>query len=134
MTPKLRQAMRAHFAQFRFATYNGQRTPWVFHHTTTRRRASAGERIGVLRRAFEGAVGRAKVSADIHQHDLRHRRVTTWLAAGADAVKVKEAMGHADLRTTMDYTHLVRDNLRSLVEAQDPRHQGRPGIRHAVEV
>jgi site-specific recombinase XerD len=42
--------------------------------------------------------------------------VTTWLAAGGDAVKVKEAMGHADLRTTMDYTHLVRDNLRSLVE------------------
>jgi len=35
---------------------------------------------------------------------------------GGDAVKVKEAMGHADLRTTMDYTHLVRDNLRSLVE------------------
>jgi hypothetical protein len=31
-------------------------------------------------------------------------------------VNVKEAMGHADLRTTMDYTHLVRDNLRSLVE------------------
>jgi integrase/recombinase XerC len=116
MTPKLRQAMREHFARFRFATYNGQRTPWVFHHTTTRRRADAGQRIGVLRRAFEGAVGRAKLPADIHQHDLRHRRVTTWLAAGGDAVKVKEAMGHADLRTTMDYTHLVRDNLRSLVE------------------
>ena len=40
-------------------------------------------------------------------HDLRHRRVTTWLAAGGDAVKVKEAMGQADLRTTMGYTHLV---------------------------
>ena len=31
-------------------------------------------------------------------------------------MKVKEAMGHADLRTTMGYTHLVRENLRSLVE------------------
>lgn len=116
MTPKLRQSMREHFARFRFATYAGQRTPWVFHHTTTRRRAVAGGRIGVLRRAFEGAVKRAKLPADLHQHDLRHRRVTTWLAAGGDAVKVKEAMGHADLRTTMDYTHLVRDNLRSLVQ------------------
>lgn len=30
-------------------------------------------------------------------------------------VKVKEAVGHADLRTTMGYTHLVREHLRSLV-------------------
>lgn len=81
LTPKLRQTMRDHFAQFRFATYNGQRTPWVFHHTTTRRRAAAGDRVAVLRRAFEGAVSRAKLPSDLHQHDLRHRRVTTWLAA-----------------------------------------------------
>jgi integrase len=119
MTLKLRQAMREHFARFRFATYEGQRAPGVFHHTTTRRRARAGERISVLRRAFEGAVNRAKLPSDLHQHDLRHQRVTTWLAAGGDAVKVKEAMGHADLRTTMGYTHLVRDNLRSLVEPSD---------------
>ena len=116
MTPKLRAAMRGHFAQFRFAPYGGQPTPWVFHHTTTRRQAMGGQRIAVLRRAFENAVERAKLPSELHQHDLRHRRVTTWLAAGADAVKVREAMGHADLRTTMDYTHLVRENLRSLVE------------------
>jgi site-specific recombinase XerD len=84
----------------------------------------AGDRLGVLRRAFEGAVSRAKLPTDLHQHDLRHRRVTTWLAAGGDAVKVKEAMGHADLRTTMEYTHLVRDNLRSLVEAPS----GKPAL------
>lgn len=29
---------------------------------------------------------------------------------------VKEAVGHADLRTTMAYTHLAREHLRSLVE------------------
>jgi len=56
-------------------------------------------------------------------HDLRHRRVTTWLAAGGDAVKVKEAMGHADLRTTMGYTHLVRDNLRGLVDESPVDHR-----------
>ncbi len=119
MTLKLRQAMREHFARFRFATYEGQQTPWVFHHTITRRRARAGERLTVLRRAFGGAINRARLPTDFHQHDLRHRRVTTWLAAGGDAVKVKEAMGHADLRTTMGYTHLVRDNLPSLVEPSD---------------
>jgi integrase/recombinase XerC len=116
MTSRLLKAMKEHFARFRFATYDGRQTPWVFHHITTRRRATAGQRIGRLARAFENVVTRAKLPRGLHQHDLRHRRVTTWLAAGADAVKVKEAMGHADLRTTMDYTHLVKNNLRSLVE------------------
>lgn len=126
MTTRLRQAMKAHFAQFRFASYDGKPTPWVFHHVTTRRRATAGERLRVLRRAFEGAAARAKLPGDLHQHDLRHRRVTTWLAAGGDAVKVKEAMGHADLRTTMDYTHLVRENLKSLVETVGRNGEGSP--------
>jgi integrase len=31
-------------------------------------------------------------------------------------VKVQKAFGHASLATTMKYTHLVRDDLRSLVE------------------
>ncbi len=52
------------------------------------------------------------------QHDLRHRRVTTWLAEGKNPVHVKEALGHADLRTTMGYTHLVRERLHSLVESE----------------
>jgi len=50
------------------------------------------------------------------QHDLRHRRVTTWLADEKSAVLVKEAVGHADLRTTMAYTHLAREHLRGLVD------------------
>jgi site-specific recombinase XerD len=32
-------------------------------------------------------------------------------------VHVKEAVGHSDLRTTMAYTHLAREHLRSLVDA-----------------
>jgi hypothetical protein len=35
MTPRLRQAMKDHFARFRFATYDGERSPWVFHHQNT---------------------------------------------------------------------------------------------------
>jgi len=49
-----------------------------------------------------------------HRHDRRHRRVTTWLAAGANPVHVKEGLGHSDLRTTMGYTHLSKEHLRSL--------------------
>ena len=66
--------------------------------------------------AFKSAARRAKLPLDFNQHDLRHRRVTTWLAEGKNPVHVKEAMGHADLATTMGYTHLAKEHLRSLVE------------------
>lgn len=32
---------------------------------------------------------------DFRPHDLRHRRVTTWLAGEKNPVHVKEAMGHS---------------------------------------
>lgn len=119
MTPRLRQAMREHALRFRGALYNGQTSPWVFHHPYTRRRAKAGQRIGSLRRGVLAAAKRAKLPADFHLHDLRHRRATTWIAEGANPVHVKEALGHADLRTTMGYTHLAREHLRSLVSDEE---------------
>ena len=129
MTPRLKQALRDHFAQFRFATYGGSQTPWVFHHERSRRRANAGERIASLRSSFSAAAEKAGLPKELHQHDLRHRRVTTWLAEGGNPVHVKEAMGHSDLRTTMAYTHLAREHLQCLVgrstspEATGPVHR-----------
>ena len=116
MTARLKSAMRDHAARYRMAIYAEGRSPWVFHHETTHRRFRAGQRIGSLRASFRSAAERANVAAEFHQHDLRHRRVTVWLAEGRDVVKVKEAMGHADLRTTMEYTHLAREHLSALVE------------------
>jgi len=66
-----------------------------------------------------GAVKRAKLPADVNQHDLRHARCTWWLAAGKSPVLVQKAMGHSDLQTTMRYTHLVSEDLLALVE--DPQ-------------
>ncbi len=36
---------------------------------------------------------------------------------------VKEPMGHADLATTMGYTHLAKEHLRPLVEQEPDREQ-----------
>lgn len=115
MTPKLTAAMRQHFAAHRLSG----RSEWVFHHDRTRRKHLQGQRIRSLRTAVRAAAKRAKLPANWHMHDLRHRRVTTWLAEGKDVVKVKEAVGHSDLKTTMGYTHLAREHLRDLV-AQPP--------------
>lgn len=81
--------------------FNASRSPWVFHHETTRRKYKAGARIRSMRRGLLLAASRAGLPAEFHQHDLRHRRVTTWLEAGHAATIVQDAMGHADLRTTM---------------------------------
>lgn len=35
MTPRLRQAMRDHFAEFRLASYKGKRPEYIFHHVRT---------------------------------------------------------------------------------------------------
>lgn len=119
LTPRLRAALQEHAARFRMATYDGKRSPWVFHQTRTRAKYQAGDRRKSFRTAFEAARRRAKLPADLRQHDLRHRRVTTWLAEGANPVHVKEAVGHASLATTMKYTHLAREHLRSLVDQGD---------------
>lgn len=116
MTPRLREAMRAHMAAYRMRTYGGKRTEWIFHHELDRRHAKAGARLKSLRRAFAGAVKRAGLPEDLNQHDLRHRRVTEWLRQGHPAHKVQKAMGHSDLRTTLHYEHMVEDDLLSLVE------------------
>lgn len=118
LTPSLRDALRAHFARFRFASYAGQPTPWLFHHDHSRRHYRAGDRIKSLRDGVMAAAKVAKAPAGWHLHDLRHRRVTTWLAEGRNAVHVREAVGHSDLRTTMSYTHLAREHLRALVDAR----------------
>ena len=123
MSLRLRQAMREHFARYRFATYSGKQTPWLFHHTISRRHHSAGERIRSLYDGFKNAAKRANLSPDFVQHDLRHRRVTAWLAEEKNPVHVKEAVGHSDLRTTMLYTHLAKEHLRSLVEQEPQREE-----------
>ena len=125
MTARLHEAMREHFARFRLAAYDGKRSTWVFHHTGTRRPThKAGDRLKALRGGFDQAVKRAKLPKGFRRHDLRHRRVTTWLAEGKPVAIVQEAMGHSHLRTTMGYKHLSREHLRALVEEEPGTRQG----------
>jgi site-specific recombinase XerD len=116
MTLRLLTALREHFAGHRFAAYDGRRPEFIFHHRHTRRHHKAGDRVKSFRDAVNSAAQRAQLPEGWHMHDLRHRRVTRWLADGQSAVLVKEAVGHADLRTTMGYTHLTKEHLRALVE------------------
>lgn len=125
VTARLLEALRDHFVAYRFGG-----SPWVFHHVRRNGHAERGERIRSLRRAVEGAAKRAAIPAGFRQHDLRHRRVTKWLVEGASVVHVQHAVGHANIATTVKYTHLVDQHVDALLEHEAAR--GKSGARPAA--
>jgi len=53
------------------------------------------------------AVLQARIGKPATPHTLRHSFATRLLQAGYDIRTIQELMGHADLNTTMIYTHVL---------------------------
>jgi len=109
-------ALRAHFLRYRNARYNGKTSEWIFHHVRNRRRAKAGDRIKSLRRSIQQAATKVGIDWDFHVHDLRHWRITRWLAEGKPLIAVQKAVGHSDPRTTGWYAHVYGEDLDVLID------------------
>ena len=85
---------------------------------------------GYFQRIFKRALADAGVHKPASPHTLRHSFATHLLQSGYDIRTVQELLGHADVSTTMIYTHVLRlgggavrsplDNLASTLHPPSP--------------
>jgi len=72
---------------------------------------------------LQKAIKRAKEKADINKrvtsHTLRHSFATHLLESGTNIRVVQKLLGHADVKTTEIYTHVLQQNLGAVVSPLD---------------
>ena len=107
----------------------GAATAWAWQYVFPSGKRSTDPRSGAVRRhhvnesavnrALREAASRAGLAKRVTSHALRHSFATHLIEAGYDIRTVQELLGHADVETTMIYTHVLQRNGRGVQSPLD---------------
>lgn len=106
---------------------------WVFPATRTYRESETQRWVRhhyhetAVQRAVASAARVADLAKRVTCHTFRHSFATHLLEAGYDIRTIQELLGHRDLSTTMQYTHVLNRASRAVRSPGDMLGVGQPG-------
>ncbi|MDQ6989929.1 MAG: tyrosine-type recombinase/integrase, partial [Mariprofundaceae bacterium] len=72
-----------------------------------------------LQKAIRAAKKKADIPKQVTSHTLRHSFATHLLESGTNIRVVQKLLGHADVKTTEIYTHVLQQNLAAVISPMD---------------
>ena len=109
---------------------------WIWQYVFPAKTLSVDPRSGKVRRhhinetlvqkAVKEAAAQAAINKRVSCHTLRHSFATHLLEAGYDIRTVQELLGHANVITTMIYTHVMNKGGRGVRSPLDARASDSP--------